>query len=126
MANDRDGNIIGLGDIVKRIHGSHAGMRIEDMGHVAKIMPNSIGLEEFPHQHTSENFRIIKTVQKQKEVNKMNSTIAKMYEKTVDAVLVDKHFGEEIPTGEASAPVFAQQSDAILKLAKAKEEKAKT
>ena len=60
------------------------------------------------------------------EEKTMNKSIVAVYEKTVDAVLVDKHFGREIQQTFTGELLLRQNKDAYLAEANKREELAKS
>lgn len=125
IVKDKIGDGFVVGVTVERIIGMHGGMKCGDRGVITKVTSNSVKIEGYPNQsynwHSKKSLQIVsdglKTVKEQKggEEGMLKEVIADNFEKTEDAIVVEKHLGHLIQDNFISGLVVAANKDAILK-----------
>jgi hypothetical protein len=142
VAIDANGTRIEIGDTVRALCcGGHQGkeykvtnIRTDFTGYI--VFAKAKGMEA-PSTFKPENLEIIqmwegtcgefKTHKQPKEevMNSMNKAVTDVYEKTADAILVNKYFGHSIPDSTWGKVLLQSNKEAVLKEAQAREEEEK-
>ena len=101
------------GDKVVRTYDNlFCGMSKGDTGIVTNVRASSVNLKEYDGNHSMFALELYKG---EGGKNKMNDIITKLYEKTADAVVVDKYFSGQIGEGFIKEVVLKPHADEILK-----------
>ena len=135
MCKDRHGNTLEVGDKVRRLTATGPGYKMQ-LNSVVTLTYTYVNGDVKVHSDPDDVwsghfFELVEKASGKKQENQqesgenMNETIAKMYEKTADAVLVNKHFAGVIPNNPVSFAIHNPVKDEILAAAKEKEAEVK-